>query len=289
MFSTTPSLCFTLLFALVSIAAAGQGSPSNQTHTTFVYNKFNVTSSLILFQSASIQSEVVRLTNDSKWVIGRLLYSSPLEIKKNNTLSSFSTTFVMAMVPPIRAEGTGHGIAFIMTPTASLMEAYSADYLGLFNDTSNGQDYNHIFAVEFDTSQTVGFQDPSANHVGVDLNSLESSYTHDAGYWDGQKFVNVTLKSGRKIQAWIDYDHVQDQINVSMTLAGMFKPEKPLISHKNMNLSAILQDRVYVGFSSATGNFFAEHYILAWSFTTNGTAPDLDISNLPNLMRRKNL
>ncbi|KAH9297590.1 hypothetical protein KI387_029272, partial [Taxus chinensis] len=106
-------------------------------------------------------------------------------------------------------------------------------------------------------------------------------------YWDDQKFVNVSLKSGRNIQAWIDYDHIQDQINTTMALTGMPKPQKPLISRKNLNLSSVMQDQVYVGFSSATGNFVAEDYILSWSFTTNGTAPNLDVSDLPSLMWKK--
>lgn len=284
--SSRLSLCLLLLFAITIIAAA-QDSSDNKTHATFVYNHFNVTPSLIFVQNAVVRSEAVRLTNDTKWMIGRLFYSTPLQIKSNGTVSSFSSSFVMAMVPPPQAEGTGHGIAFVMSPTTSFTGASSAEYLGMLNDTSDGQAYNHLFAVEFDTSQNVEFQDPSNNHAGLDINSLVSIDTHYAGYWDGQKFVNVSLKSGRNIQVWIDYDNIQDQINVTLALAGMSKPQKPLISRTKLNLSGILQDQVYVGFSSATGNFVAEHYILAWSFTTNGSAPHLDVSNLPSLMWKK--
>ncbi|XP_057829906.1 L-type lectin-domain containing receptor kinase SIT2 isoform X2 [Cryptomeria japonica] len=275
-----------LLFAVVKTAA--QESANNQTQTTFVFHNFTATSKVTLIQSAVINSPVVRLTNDTQWIIGRVFYPHPVQMKRNSSLSSFSTSFVMAIVPPEGAAGTGHGLAFVMAPSPDLIGAQPSVYLGLLNNTSNGQQYNHLFAVEFDTSQSVDFQDPSANHVGLDLNSLNSlDIPPDAGYWDGQNFVNVTLKSGRNIQVWIDYDHIQDQINVTMTLAGMSKPQKPLISRMNVNLSAVLQDQVYVGFSSATGNFVAEHYILAWSFTTNGTAPNLDVSNLPSLMWKK--
>ncbi|KAH9309769.1 hypothetical protein KI387_037680 [Taxus chinensis] len=66
----------------------------------------------------------------------------------------------------------------------------------------------------------------------------------------------------------------------------MLKPQRPLIS-LDTDLSAVVEEEMYVGFSSSTGNFVEDHYILSWSFTTNGTAPPLDVTNLPSLVRKK--
>eukprot|EP01018_Ginkgo_biloba_P000263 Gb_15983 [translate_table: standard] len=261
-------------------------------HTkSFIFNEFNDTAKLVLIENASIldSHHVIRLTNNSYWMLGRALYPIPVQIKTNNTVFSFSTTFVFSMVPPPSDPG-GHGIAFIMTPYKSLMGAVAAAHLGLLNISSNGQPDNHLFAVEFDTTKNVEYGDIDNNHVGVDLNNLQSVEAQSAGYWvNGNEFRNLSLKSGQNIQAWIDYDHLQNQLNVSITFVGLPRPKKPLISlKKKFDLSRVLQDQMYVGFSAATGNFVQDHYILAWSFTTSGTTPPpLDLSHLPSFAPRK--
>eukprot|EP01018_Ginkgo_biloba_P006600 Gb_30169 [translate_table: standard] len=273
-----------LLILLSSLFFSFQSSPDDISHTTFIFNKFNFSSKLHLTKGASVTSNVLRLTNHSHWLIGRAFYSTPVQIKNNNTVLSFSTTFVFSMVPPAGQGPGGHGIAFIMTPSKSsrLTGALPAEYFGLVNISSNGQPYNHLFAVEFDTNQSVEFEDIDANHVGVDLNSLKSVASDTAGYWANEKeFKKLSLKSGQNIQVWIDYDNLQKQINVTITLAGLPRPQKPLISRNNIQLSNVLEDQMYVGFSSATGILVEDHYILAWSFNTNGMAPSLDLSHLP--------
>eukprot|EP01018_Ginkgo_biloba_P000259 Gb_33347 [translate_table: standard] len=272
------------IFLLLCAIMFASAQADNDSHTSFIFNQFNDTSELVLIENASIlHSRVLRLTNNSHWMLGRALYPNPVQIKNNNTLLSFSTTFVFSMVHPPSDEG-GHGIAFIMTPYKSLRGAVAAEYLGLLNLSSNGQLYNHLFAVEFDTSKNVEFEDIDDNHVGVDLNNLQSVESRSAGYWVNEnEFRRLSLKSGQNIQVWIDYDHLQNKLNVSITVAGFPRPQKPLISLKNIDLSSVLQDQMYMGFSAATGNFVEDHYILAWSFTTSGTtAPPLDLSHLPS-------
>ncbi|KAF2303199.1 hypothetical protein GH714_014516 [Hevea brasiliensis] len=48
--------------------------------------------------------------------------------------------------------------------------------LGLFNETNNGNDTNHVVAVELDTvySYDSKFGDINDNHVGIDINGLRS-------------------------------------------------------------------------------------------------------------------
>lgn len=268
-------ICFMLLFS-------AQAEGEDYSHTTFAFDGFNG-SHLILEAEASVihSKSAIALTNHSHFILGRALYSDPVQMKSNETVCSFSTTFVFSIVPPSSDAG-GHGIAFVMTPYTSPMGALSAEYMGLLNLTSNAEGYNHLFAVEFDTSTNVEFDDPNSNHVGVDINNLVSVKTETAGYWNGDNnFQVLSLKSGRNIQAWIDYDHLQSRLNVTMTLAGLPRPHRPLISRK-IDLYSVLQEKMFVGFSAATGNFAEDHYILAWSFTTEGTAPLLDVSHLPS-------
>ncbi|KAK3206331.1 hypothetical protein Dsin_020377 [Dipteronia sinensis] len=59
----------------------------------------------------------------------------------------------------------------------------------------------------------------------------------------------------------------------------------PLLS-TSIDLSQILLDTMYVGFSAATGIRLRDHYILGWSFNKTGQAQNLDIKNLPPLPKR---
>eukprot|EP01018_Ginkgo_biloba_P000180 Gb_35142 [translate_table: standard] len=193
-------------------------------------------------------------------------------MKNNNTVLSFSTTFVFSIVTPPPTTGLGgHGLSFIMTPYKSLKDCQS----------------NHPFAVNFDTSITPEFQNINDNHVGVDFYmNLKSREPTAARYWDGKRFQELHLESSRKIQAWIEYDHFQKQLQVTVALAGSPRPVRPLISIRNLDLSTVLQEQMYVGFCASTGPLVEDHYILAWSFTTNGMAPPLDLSLLPSFTHK---
>ncbi|XP_057833755.2 L-type lectin-domain containing receptor kinase SIT2 [Cryptomeria japonica] len=279
------ALLISLLFLLDFVHRAKTDDEAVPRPTTFVFNRFNGTDRLTLLGVATeLRSEsVLMLTNHSHFLMGRAFYSAPVQMKPhgiNSTVSSFSTTFVFSMLPPPSDAG-GHGITFLMSPSPTLSGALSAEYIGLLNFTSNGQDYNHLFAVEFDTSKNVEFLDPDDNHVGIDINNLQSVEAKFASYWDGKGFRALSLKSGRNIQAWIEYDHLKGKLYVSIIFAGLPKPQRPLIS-LDMDLSTIVEEEMYVGFSAATGNFVEDHYVMAWSFSTNGTAPPLDVSVLPS-------
>ncbi|XP_057829118.2 L-type lectin-domain containing receptor kinase SIT2-like [Cryptomeria japonica] len=262
-----------------------------QAHTSFLFNQFNA-STLYQIGNPSICSGAICLTNQSQHMSGRALYSLPVRMKEpesRNMSSSFSTTFVFAMVPyPSDPSRSGQGMAFIITPTKAPVGQSAAQFLGLFNSSTIGKPDNHLFAVEFDTILNEEFQDLDNNHVGVDLNDLTSIKSEHAGYWIGDHREDLDLKSGHNIQAWIDYDHIQQQLNVTIVKAGSPRPQKPLISHKITNLSNIFEEEMYVGFSASTGTVVEDHCVLAWSFSTNGSAPELDISHLPSLIMRKN-
>ncbi|XP_057829149.2 L-type lectin-domain containing receptor kinase SIT2-like [Cryptomeria japonica] len=261
-----------------------------EAHTSFRFNKFNA-STLYQIGNPSIRSGAICLTNQSQHMSTRALYTQPVGMKHSNsrnTSSSFSTTFVFAMVPsssdPPRS---GQGMAFIITPTKYPVEQSSSHFLGLFNSSTIGKPYNHLFAVEFDTILNKEYLDINDNHVGVDLNDLKSVKSEPAGYWIDNQIHQLDLNSGQNIQAWIDYDHTRQQLNVTIVKSGSPRPQKPLISLKMTTLSNIFEEEMYVGFSAATGTVVEDHCIFAWSFTTNGSAPELDLSHLPSLIMRK--
>ncbi|CAA7052238.1 unnamed protein product [Microthlaspi erraticum] len=229
---------------------------------------------------------LLKLTNTTVQKTGHAFHTKPIRFKdsQNGTVFSFSTTFVFAIHSQIPIL-SGHGIAFTVAPTPSLPNATASQYMGLFNIVNNGNATNHVFAVEFDTIRSTEFNDPDDNHVGINLNSLESVQTSRAGWWDEKgEFKNLTLISRKPMQVWVDYDGRSHRIDVTMAPINEDKPAKPLVSAVR-DLSPILLQDMFVGFSSATGSVLSEHYILGWSFAVNGKAPTLALSRLPKLPR----
>jgi hypothetical protein len=84
------------------------------------------------------------------------------------------------------------------------------------------------------------------------------------------------------MQVWVDYDGEAKQINVTIAPLEKEKPVRPLIS-KNYDLSMVLQEPAYIGFSSSTGAVNSQHYVLGWSFSMNRSAPKIDTTKLPKL------
>ncbi|GLT93060.1 hypothetical protein SLE2022_108660 [Rubroshorea leprosula] len=253
------------------------------------FNGFNSAGdSMSLNGAAEIEDNgIIRLTNATYRVLGRAFYSSPIKFKNstNGKAFSFSTAFAFAMVPQHPLFG-GHGLAFTISPSKDLAGALPNQYLGLFNASSNGNFKDHIFAVEFDTVQDLDFQDIDANHVGIDLNGLVSKTSATAGYFlENSTKQELKLTSGKVFQAWIDYDSVKNRLDVKLSPFSE-KPNSSLLSF-DVDLSSILLDTMYVGFSSSTGQLSSSHYLLGWSFNMSGGARSLSLPALPSLPRHK--
>jgi serine/threonine protein kinase len=152
-----------------------------------------------------------------------------------------------------------------------------------------GNPNNHVFGIEFDVFKNQEFNDINGNHVGVVVNSLTSLASYTAGFWrgeDDEKFDELKLNNGENYQVWIDF--FESRINVTMAVAGMKRPRRPLIS-EFVNLSTVLLDDMYAGFCAATGQLVESHKILAWSFSnSNFSIGDaLLTTNLPSFVPSK--
>ncbi|KAG8634499.1 hypothetical protein MANES_17G046200v8 [Manihot esculenta] len=172
----------------------------------FVFNGFN-SSSLLLYGNATIESNILSLTNRISFAVGRALYPSKIPTKAPNSsyVYPFSTSFIFAMAP-YKNVLPGHGFVFIFAPFTGIDGTNSAQNLGLFNRTNDGKFSNHVFGVEFDVFANQEFNDINDNHVGIDLNSLTSKFAEDAGYWPdnekgNSKFKELKLNNGRLIQS----------------------------------------------------------------------------------------
>ncbi|XP_062189155.1 L-type lectin-domain containing receptor kinase SIT2-like [Phragmites australis] len=283
--------CFLLPVVLVlywlNPAAAVGGGGGGDGQDQFVFSGF-AGSNLTLDGTATVTaSGLLELTNGSSQLKGHAFFPVPLHFRASpgGTVRSFSASFVFAILSTYPSLSC-HGIAFAVTPSTDLTSALAAQYMGLANIDDNGNATNHFFAAEIDTMQNVEFQDINNNHVGVDINGLRSMEAHEAGYYDDRNgsFHGMNLISGEMMQAWVEYDSDVARINVTIAPIGMSKPVRPLVSAA-YNLSDVLVEPSYAGFSSATGPINSRHYILGWSFAMNGPAPAIDIAKLPKLPR----
>ncbi|XP_073114698.1 L-type lectin-domain containing receptor kinase SIT2-like isoform X1 [Elaeis guineensis] len=233
---------------------------------------------------------LLMLTNNTKEGQGHAFHPALLHFKNssNGKPLSFNATFVFAIRPEY-PDASGHGLAFAVSPSKELPGAMPNQHLGLFNTTDIGKPIDHIFAIELDIVKNVDFNDINDNHVGIDINSLTSMNSSPVAYFDGKsgRFKSLKLISGDPMQVWIEYNGMDMQLDVTISPINVPKPDIPLVSSK-VNLSSILFDDMYAGFSASTGSATACHYILGWSFSLNGTAQPLDLSKLPSLPYQEN-
>ncbi|OEL28513.1 L-type lectin-domain containing receptor kinase IV.1 [Dichanthelium oligosanthes] len=273
------------LLHLLLIVSLGPNIDVSADDSQFAYSGFTG-SNLTVDGTATITSDgLLQLTNGTAYLKGHAFHPAPLRLRdsSNDTVQSFSVTFVFGIVS-IYSDFSAHGMTFFIAPSKDFAAALPAKYLGLTNVQNNGNASNHLFAVELDTIQSVEFKDINNNHVGIDINGLQSQRSYNAGYYDDRsgEFQNLKLISRQAMQVWVDYNGEKKQINVTLAPLRMTRPVRPLLS-STYDLSTVLTDQVYLGFSSATGRVNSRHCVLGWSFGFNRPAPAIDIAKLPNL------
>ncbi|EOA35038.1 hypothetical protein CARUB_v10020144mg, partial [Capsella rubella] len=276
---------------LLSVSVRAQ-STSTETTTEFVFRGFKDHKSDIQTEGAAIiePNGALRLTDQKSNVTGTAFYNKPVRLLDQNNLTtkpvvrSFSTSFVFSIFHSSLSNG-GFGFTFTLSPTPHRLGAEPEQYLGLFNRENDGNPNNHVFAVEFDTVQ--GFNDSAnspANHIDLNFNSIKSEFQEPVAYYESNdRKEDFHLGSGGPIRAILDYNG-QTQMLYLTIYPEVFPPRKPMISQKIPNLAEIVQEEMYIGFTAATGRVFSAHYVMGWSFFSDGdplVAARLALSDLP--------
>uniref|UniRef100_A0A453NZ96 non-specific serine/threonine protein kinase n=1 Tax=Aegilops tauschii subsp. strangulata TaxID=200361 RepID=A0A453NZ96_AEGTS len=258
----------------------------------FIYSGFSG-SNLAVDDTATITPDgLLELTNGTAYQKGHAFHPAPFRLRDSTAngvgdgkVRSFSVAFVFGIVSAY-PDFSAHGMAFVIAPRRNFSDALPAKYLGLTNVQNDGNASNSIFAVELDTIQSVEFKDINANHVGIDINGLQSLRSYNAGYYDDESgdFRGMKLISREAMQVWIDYHGERKEINVTLAPFDMAKPARPLLS-ASYDLSTVLTELVYLGFSAATGRVNSRHFVLGWSLGVSRQAPAIDMAKLPKLPR----
>lgn len=132
--------------------------------------------------------------------------------------------------------------------------------MGLVNSSLLTQ--NKFIAIEFDTRLDSYFNDPNENHVGLDINSLNSIKTADC------MSAGIDLRTGISFTTWIDYNNDRKNLEVFLTRSHS-KPDYPILDME-IDLSSYFQEYMYLGFSASTDGSTETHLIENWSFKSFG-------------------
>ncbi|KAH9292672.1 hypothetical protein KI387_042141 [Taxus chinensis] len=265
-------LCFLFMLIFFPIKSITQ-------NTGFDFSAFSFRN-LTLVGDAYLRNGAIGLTKDlavPNSSAGRALYNKPVQLldPKTNTSVSFRTSFSFSItnVDPV---SFGEGLAFIITPDNNTVGS-SGPFLSLVNATEMDQTRSKgtTIAVEFDTFLDVQFNDPNANHIGLDIGNLTSLKVADVG------ILQIDLKSGDLITSWIDYNNTEKMVRVWLSYTTV-KPEKPLMS-VSIDFSKYFIEYMYIGFSASTGGSTEVHIIEEWSFQSFGLSSPV-LSPVPKNM-----
>ncbi|KAJ9554932.1 hypothetical protein OSB04_009546 [Centaurea solstitialis] len=217
-------------------------------------------SSLKFLGDAHLFNNTIRLTRDllvPNSGAGRVLYNKPIRFRQpgNPAPASFSTYFSFS-IANLNPDSIGGGMAFVISPDDESV----GDAGGFLGIPAGG------VGVEFDTVMDVEFRDVNGNHVGLDLGSVVSAEVADLDS------VDVDLRSGDRVNSWVDYSGSTQQLNVSVSY-GDTKPKSPVLSI-TINLNEYVDEFMFVGFSGSTQGSTEVHSLDWWSFGSSFDEPD---------------
>lgn len=235
----------TLLAGLIC-AMTGRAQP-------IVFTNFNSTGGLTLTSSSTAATttdgNVLRLVGATSNDVGAAFSTTQL-----NLANGFSTAFDFRLS---NRGGSSDGTAVGADGFVFTIQRAGASAIGAAGE---GMGFLNIGAasvgVEFDTFQNSNRGDPSSNHVGINTGgSVNSLATAPVG---------AEFDNGTKWSAWIDYNGSILEVRVSNN--GV-RPASANLTY-SLNLANTLGGNAgFVGFTAATGGAYANHDILAWTYS----------------------
>lgn len=162
--------------------------------------------------------------------------------------AGFSTTFEFRITDPDFFGADG--LVFVVQPV-SAASGTSGSGMGFEGITPS-------VGFEFDTFFS-GLGDPSHNHLGIDLNG-------DVSHPDPAYVLDLAdeLQGGQKWTSWVDYNGQTLEVRANIT--GV-RPAEAMLT-RDVDIATLFgQDDAYIGFTAATGAFFANHDILSWNYS----------------------
>ncbi|PON76281.1 Serine/threonine protein kinase [Parasponia andersonii] len=251
---------FSLNFPSFSHPFSPETNNSNKNNITLFGDAFFRNTSISLTQelAACLSSSPSSSSPSSIYGVGGALYATPIRFidSESNATASFSSAFSFSISPSPLCS-SGDGIAFLVAPNADSFSS-SKGHIGLPRPAFDVQD--SFFAVEYDTSFDPLLGDINGNHIGIDVNTVVSVTSVDV------VSRGVDLKSGKVIRTWIEYRNAMKMIRVWVGYSPVRPPNPVLVAR--IDLSDLLKESMYVGFSGSNGQGSALHVVEKWRFKT---------------------
>ncbi|KAK9163447.1 hypothetical protein Syun_004349 [Stephania yunnanensis] len=251
---------FTLLLTLIPLISFVEP-------TSFNYPSFDSTTRSLKFQgNASATNGSIELNTNGRGKplpnsVGRVLYAEPLHLWDSRTgmVADFTTKFSF-MIKMLSPPTGGDGMAFFIAPNGSQIPPNSeGGTLGVFAETTKfNSTQSPVVAVELDTHQN--WYDPEGDHVGIDVNSIESVAT-----W------NRTLMYANDTRGyvWIGYNSSTKILGVYLTFDKNPVFDGNYVLTHVVDLKKVLPEWVDIGLSAGTGSFFqVQNNIYSWEFNS---------------------
>ncbi|KAI5060903.1 hypothetical protein GOP47_0023408 [Adiantum capillus-veneris] len=167
---------------------------------------------------------------------------------------------------------SGSGMTFFISHFDKAPNNSDGRFFGLF-DPHAATEAQKFFAVEFDTYLSSDLNDPSASHIGIDVNSLVSrNYTDTSPTSSSPFYPQLYLYNNDTFTARIAYDSLTNLIQVWMTNSlSSASAMSQAVLELSYDLSTVFEDFMYVGFSATNkvGEDGMEgHVVKSWSFTS---------------------
>ncbi|XP_021804519.1 probable L-type lectin-domain containing receptor kinase S.5 [Prunus avium] len=279
-----------VLLLLLLFPAAAFSDAQNLEPFQYKWGPFNQSDykTFEVINSSTISNDALQITPDSTGNFkltnrsGRVLFNQPFPLWTDSDspgsattgasvrVASFNTSFLVNLNRVNGNPVPGEGLAFLIAPNLTLPQGSDGQYLGLTNAASDGNPSNHLLAVELDTFKQ-SF-DPDDNHLGLNINSIQSNKTVSLSDLDIQIAPNTT----KYYMVWVQYDGVSRQLDVFMAeqlgdprtspFFIMPRPTRSILT-ANLNLKDIVQQKSYFGFSASTGSATQLNCLLRWNLT----------------------
>jgi len=209
---------------------------------------------------------------------GSLIYAESIQMMEpSDTVStglqavaSFNTSFTFSMSGENSA---GFAFMFVVNNHTAGAPGGQLCLLNYLNPN-----VSNVLAVEFDTWQNPEYLDLSNNHVGVNNSSMRSTAVYNLcrdGISTCDYFVTPEGSSEQDFTSWIDYDSATGNLEVFLAngsvVQGVLKPAKAIIQVPGFDISNVVKDYMFVGFSGSGAMYKEVKKIKSWNFRTSNS------------------
>jgi hypothetical protein len=207
--------------------------------------------------ATKLPNGVLQLTDNSvsdpAYQIGSAYSTSPVGIE------TFNATFSFQYSGSAYARGSADGIVFVIKNPGSATSGGDGGGLGYGTIKTGNGSYTGIpnsVGIEFDNWYNSEVGDPSANHIGININgSVVSQATVD---------ILPEFNGNGPWYAWVDYDGSIMSVSVSQT---NLKPGSAMLSYNIGNIQTLIDSpAAMVGFTGSTGWATQTQQVLSFDY-----------------------